>query len=109
MPLEALSTPACISLRVVTLGSFMPIGRSRFVTLPRSCQSVQSEIQATMANLYMPMLPVFHQSQSNSIGCTLEDSSHSSQAAEGSFISTGICFTQLSSTSPHKWQWDSKS
>src|SRR5215831_19424711 len=34
--------------------------------------------------------------QSNSIGCTLENSSHSSQAVEGSFTSTGICFTQLS-------------
>jgi len=78
------------------LGSFMPIGHSRFVTWLRLCQSVQSEIQARMANLYMFIPLVLHPSRSNSIGCTPEDSSHSSQAAEGSSTSIGICFTQPS-------------
>src|SRR5215831_20035733 len=90
MFLEALSTAACTSSRVAMLGSFTPIGHSRFVTLPRLCQSVQSEIQARMANLYIPIPMGLHQSRSSSIGCTPEDSSHSSQAAEGSFTSTGI-------------------
>src|SRR5215472_12219492 len=80
--LEALSTAACTSSRVATHGSFTPIGHSRFVTWLQLCQSVQSEFQATMANWYMPMPRVPHQSRSNSIGCTPEDSSHSSQAAE---------------------------